>query len=181
MVLRAPFRRTSPNLQRPFLLGFFTFPSFASFVCFRAHLLLRFKKSFICLEDLLLRLFFASFFLVVQNILHFVRAQRERFALGSWHIESVSFVMKRGASPPPLPSLGGGTGGGVSSSSVAAANLVGGGAQKKKKHKTTTTTTMTTTKKSFYSTGAANKKKQNQRDEEALSRALSPRGHFLRN
>lgn len=62
VVLRAPFRRTSPNLQRPFLLGFFTFPSFASFVCFRAHLLLRFKKSFICLEDLLLRLFFASFF-----------------------------------------------------------------------------------------------------------------------
>ena len=61
VVLRAPFRRTSPNLQRPFLLGFFTFPSFASFVCFRAHLL-RFKKSFICLEDLLLRLFFASFF-----------------------------------------------------------------------------------------------------------------------
>ena len=61
VVLRAPFRRTSPNLQRPFLLGFFTFPSFASFVCFRAHLL-RFKKSFICLEVLLLRLFFASFF-----------------------------------------------------------------------------------------------------------------------
>ena len=64
--------------------------------------------------------------------------------------------MKRGASPPPLPSLGGGTGGGVSSSSVvAAATSVGGSAQKKNNHKTTM---MTTKKKSFYSTGAANKK-----------------------
>ena len=106
MVLRAPFRRTSPNLQRPFLLGFFTFPSFASFVCFHAHLLLRFKKSFICLEDLLLRLFFASFFFG-RSTHPPLRSHRERFALGSWHIESVSFVMKRGASPPPLPSLGG--------------------------------------------------------------------------
>ena len=35
VVLRAPLRRTSPNLQRPFLLGFFTFPSFASFVCLK--------------------------------------------------------------------------------------------------------------------------------------------------
>ena len=71
--------------------------------------------------------------------------------------------MKRGASPPPLPSLGGGTGGGVSSSSVAAAaTSVGGGAQKKKKHKTTTTMMMTTTKKkSFYSTGANKKNKTN--------------------
>ena len=37
VVLRAPFRRTSPNLQRPFLLGFFTFPSFFPT-----------KKTFIC-------------------------------------------------------------------------------------------------------------------------------------
>ena len=79
--------------------------------------------------------------------------------------------MKRGASPPPLPSLGG-TGGGVSSSSVvAAATSVGGSAQKKKKHKTTM---MTTKKKSFYSTGAANKNKTN-----ATTKRHS-REHYLR-
>merc|ERR1712100_853760 len=100
-------------------------------------------------------------------------AHRERFALGSWHIESVSFVMKRGGSPPPLPSLGGGTGGGVSSSPVAAAaTSVGGSAQKKKKHKTTM---MTTKKKSFYSTGAANKKNKTNATTERHSRE-----HYLR-
>ena len=75
VVLRAPFRRTSPNLQRPFLLGFFTFPSFASFVCFHAHLLLRFKKSFICLGFS----FFASFFFGRSThppLRYFVRTER---------------------------------------------------------------------------------------------------------